>query len=226
MTGSERLEELFRRAVASGRGRLRVPRDPGEIRLDVNAVRELVHAALELDHYLTRTAPDHVVTGREAREVARLLNDIVSSVERLSGLEAEAEASEERVREEFRDAVFVVVRGRERKVLRELVERPVVQAGGPLIPEDYREVNPNLPKELPEGIVKAARRARREVEESVRRSGARRLVLVRERGDRVGEVLERELPEIAEELGVDFEVIEVEDFSELSPADLLKGSGG
>jgi len=224
VTRRDRLEELFRRAVASGRGRLRVPRDLDEVKLDVDAVRDIVHAALELDHYLTRSAPDHVVKGREARRVAKLLNDILSGVERIAGLEAEEEVSEERVREEFRDAVFIVVRGRERKILRDLVERPVVQTGGPLIPEDYRKVNPNLPEELPEGIIKTVRRARREVRESVEKSGAERLVLVRERGDKVGKILEEELPEIAEELGVKHEVIVVEDFSELSPAELLSGS--
>ncbi|WP_457620531.1 DUF2100 domain-containing protein [Methanopyrus sp.] len=220
MTRVERLEELLSHAVSQRSGRIRVATDVNELRLDEEAVRRIVHRAVELDHALIESAPNHVLRGERAREVARALNDILRSVLELVGVEEEPERDPNEV---LKNSVLIVVRGRERKALRELVDVPIVQTGGPLVPEDYRKVNPDLPEELPDGLVKSVERARRELEERVRKSGAERLVLVREENDRVGEVLEEELPEIAEELGVDHEVIVVSDFTELSPSDLLSG---
>ncbi|WP_456484376.1 DUF2100 domain-containing protein [Methanopyrus kandleri] len=220
MTRVERLEELLSHAVSQRSGRIRVVTDVDELRLDEEIVRRIVHRAVELDHALVESAPEHVLRGERAREVVGALDDILRSVLELVGVEEETERDLDDL---FKDSVLVVVRGRERKALRELVDAPIVQTGGPLVPEDYRKVNPNLPEKLPEGLVKSVERARRELEEYIRKSGAKRIVLVREEDDRVGEVLEEELPEVAEELGVDHEVIVVPDFTELSPSDLLSG---
>ncbi|WP_457614746.1 DUF2100 domain-containing protein [Methanopyrus sp.] len=220
MTRVERLEELLSHAISQRSERIRVATDVDELRLDEEAVRRIVHRAVELDHALIESAPNHVLRDERAREVARALDDILRSVLELVGVEEEPERDPNEI---LKNSVLIVVRGRERKALRELVDVPIVQTGGPLVPEDYRKVNPNLPEKLPEGLVKSVERARRELEERVRKSGAERLVLVREENDHVGEVLEEELPEIAEELGVDHEVIVVPDFTELSPSDLISG---
>jgi len=212
---TERLEELFETSVST---RVTIPEikvKAGEIHLDPDTVRKIVHAALELDHALVETAPDHVARDEHAERVAKALNDILKGILELApGVETTPTGRRESL--DVSESVIVVIRGDERKAVRDVLpEATVVQIGGPLIPEDYREVNPNIPDPVPEGIVKRAERARRELKEALEKRGATTLIFLREPEDEVADVVEKELRNMKEELGVEIKVLEV-DFENLT----------
>ncbi len=215
MDRKTRLEELFETAVSS---RVTIPRidtNVEKITLDPDAVRELVHAAIDLDHTLVESAPDHVLTGDDARKVAETLDRIVRTALNLAPGTAEP-GVEGRETLDVTDSVIVVVRGNERKAVKDVLpEATVVQVGGPLIPEDYRKVNPNIPEPLPEGIVKRAERARRELKEAIRKKDPETVVLLRSPEDEVADVIEEELKGMEEDLGVEVRVVNV-DFDDLA----------
>ncbi len=215
MDRTERLEELFEISVST---RVTIPEikvEAEEIHLDPDTVRKIVHAAIELDHALTETAPDHVAKGERAERVAKILNEILKNVLELApGIETSPTGGRESL--DVSRSVVVVIRGDERKAVRDVLpEATVIQIGGPLIPEDYRKVNPNIPDPVPEGIIKRAERARRELEEALKKRDATVLIFLREPEDEVADVVEKELKEMEEDLGVEVKVLEV-DFENLA----------